>query len=211
MMQRSDEINELAAALAKAQSEIRGAVKDANNSHFRSDYATLQSVWDACREPLTKHGLSIVQAPGNDENGNVTVETMLLHSSGQWMSSVLACKPQKQDAQGLGSVVTYLRRYALAAVGGIAQADDDGEAGSGRGAAPSQAPPQMAPAQASVSRGNKGAGSDADKMHKRRTSISVPEAPGPIPRCKTFAPALATRPRKRPLNAASEVDQSKVA
>jgi hypothetical protein len=132
-MQTSEQLNELAAALAKAQAQVRGAIKDANNPHFKSSYADLASVWDACREAITANGLSVVQAPEPGPDGAVCVTTRLMHSSGQWMEASLCCRPMKNDAQGVGSVITYLRRYALAAMVGVAPEDDDGEGASGRG------------------------------------------------------------------------------
>lgn len=134
-------LDQLAAALAKAQGAMKGALKDSENPHFRSRYADLAAVWDACREPLTANGLSVVQCPGRDGE-EVTVTTMLLHASGQVLSSTLGVRPFKPDAQGIGSAITYLRRYALAAMVGIAPEDDDGEAAVGRGKGPAaQAPP----------------------------------------------------------------------
>jgi hypothetical protein len=128
-MNRSEQINELAAALAKAQGDLKGAVKDSANPFFKSKYADLASVWDACRTPLSKNGLSIIQThvPSPDE---VVVETTLAHSSGQWISSVLSAKPVKNDPQGIGSCITYLRRYSLSSMVGIAPEDDDGNAAS---------------------------------------------------------------------------------
>lgn len=124
-MRRSESISSLAAALAKAQAEIEGAVKGATNPHFRSKYADLGAVWEACRGPLTKNGLSVVQFPGMDGQ-RVTVETILMHSSGEWLSGVLPLPVTKMDAQGCGSAITYARRYSLMAVAGIAPEDDDG-------------------------------------------------------------------------------------
>ena len=132
-MQTSEMINELAASLAKAQALVKGAMKDATNPHFRSSYADLSSVWDACREALTTNGLSVVQAPASGDDGAVCVSTRLLHASGQWMETTICCRPAKNDAQGLGSVITYLRRYTLAAMVGVAPEDDDGESATGRG------------------------------------------------------------------------------
>ena len=126
-MQKSDTITALAAALSLAQAEIEGAKKDSTNPHFRSKYADLGAVWDACRVPLTKHGLAIVQFP-RSENGCVLVETILTHKSGEWMSETLALPVSKQDAQGYGSAMTYARRYSLMSVAGIAPEDDDGNA-----------------------------------------------------------------------------------
>ena len=131
-MQHSEFLNELGAALAKAQATVKGAKKDSANPFFKSAYADLASVWDACREALTANGLSVVQFPGEFANGVATLETVLLHSSGQWMSVTAGAPVGKQDAQGVGSVITYLRRYALAAVASVSPEDDDGNASVGR-------------------------------------------------------------------------------
>lgn len=127
MIQHSDSVAALAAALAKAQGEVENAHKDAKNPHFRSSYATLAEILNTVRPVLAKHGLSVVQMPGFAE-GVVTVDTMLMHASGEWIRSTVGAPAQKADPQGVGSAITYLRRYSLAAVCGIAQEDDDGEA-----------------------------------------------------------------------------------
>jgi len=127
----SPNVGKLFAALAKAQGEIRGALKDAQNPHFKSRYADLASIVDAAR-PLAKHGIATVQVPFS-ENGEIGVTTILGHDSGEWISGRLSVKPLKLDPQGAGSVLTYLRRYSLAAMAGIAPEDDDGEAAMGRG------------------------------------------------------------------------------
>lgn len=137
MVQYSAELNALAGALAKAQAEMEGAKKEGLNPHFRSRYADLASVWDACREALTKNGLSVVQtlASTNDETGVVVhITTMLLHESGQYITDTLSIKPKENSPQGVGSTVTYGRRYALAAIAGVAPEDDDGNAATGRSA-----------------------------------------------------------------------------
>jgi hypothetical protein len=131
MIEQSVELNELAPALAKAQSVIKGAVKDAANPFFKSRYADLASVWDACREALTVNGLSVVQTCAGDAEV-CQVTTMLLHSSGQWIRDTLTMKPKDNTPQGVGSTITYARRYALAAIAGVAPEDDDGEAAQGR-------------------------------------------------------------------------------
>ena len=130
-MKHSESIALLAGALAKAQLQIEPASKNATNPHFRSHYADLASIWDACRGPLNTNGLSIVQFPCDGEVGRTGLCTMLLHSSGEWISEVVTTRSQKDDPQGLGSALTYLRRYALAAVVGVtATEDDDGNAAS---------------------------------------------------------------------------------
>lgn len=131
---RSDSITHLAAALAKAQAAIAPAALTGENPHFRSRYADLASVWDAIREPLTSNGIAVLQLPATvDHRGEtVVVTTILAHRSGEWISSELAMRPVKSDPQGIGSCLTYARRYALAAIAGVAPDDDDGNAASDR-------------------------------------------------------------------------------
>jgi hypothetical protein len=131
-MNKSDQINELAAALSKAQGTIKGAMKDTANPFFKSKYADLSSVWDACREQLFNNGLSVAQMPFQSESG-IGMETVLMHSSGQWISGQFVMPVSKADAQGVGSATTYARRYSLAAMVGVAPEDDDGNAASGKG------------------------------------------------------------------------------
>jgi len=126
-MKKSEQINELATALAKAQGEILPAAKDGLNPHFKSRYADLASISNACRPALSKHGIATVQTT-DEENGKLVLHTTLLHTSGQWMTSTLPVISAKQDAQSIGSALTYMRRYGLAAmVGVVADDDDDGE------------------------------------------------------------------------------------
>lgn len=129
-MEMSESITELAVALAKAQAMIEGAEKGKTNPAFKSKYADLSSVWNACREALTTNGLSVVQAPGAMIENRMTLTTVLLHSSGQWMRETLSIPLTKADAQGYGSATTYARRYALAAFVGVSPEDDDGNAAS---------------------------------------------------------------------------------
>lgn len=120
------ELDKLACALAKAQGSITGARKDSANPFFKSKYADLASCWDACRKPLSENGLAIIQIP---EVGIefVSIMTLLVHESGQWIRSRLPMKPKDFSPQSLGSTITYARRYALAAMVGLAQTDDDAE------------------------------------------------------------------------------------
>lgn len=136
MNTQSDQINELAKALSQAQSEIMGAVKDSKNPFFNSRYADLGAVWEAIRGPLTKNGLCVIQATDVVEAGGLVIVTTLAHSSGQWIRGFYPLNPIKNDPQGLGSALTYGRRYALAALVGVVQVDDDGEAAMGRHAPP---------------------------------------------------------------------------
>lgn len=127
-MRTSDSIAALAAALAKAQASMAGAKKDATNPHFRSRYADLASVWEACRDALTRNGLSVVQMTEPQDGDSVCVTTRLMHASGEWIEGDLVIPVVKADAQGYGSALTYARRYALAAAVGVAPEDDDGNA-----------------------------------------------------------------------------------
>lgn len=132
-MKISDQINELAGALSKAQGAMSAASKDKDNPFFKSKYADLDSCWDACRKPLSDNNLSVVQAVSNSDDGKITVKTILLHESGQFIEDDLSITPVKSDPQGIGSTITYARRYGLMGMVGIAPAEDDGEAGMGRG------------------------------------------------------------------------------
>lgn len=129
-MKTSDDIAKIGEALAKSQFELQNVTKDRTNPHFNSTYATLAAVLDVCRPVLAANGIAIIQTPANEEGGRVSVTTRLLHASGEWLECMVATVPMKQDAQGIGSVLTYLRRYSLAAMCGVAQEDDDGNAGS---------------------------------------------------------------------------------
>lgn len=128
-MNKSESIVEIAKALASFTAEAENASKNSQNPHFRSSYADLAEVINTVRPVLAKHGLSFLQAP-RYENGIVTVETMILHSSGEFISSEVSAPVSKNDAQGVGSAITYCRRYGLSAMCGIAQEDDDGNAAS---------------------------------------------------------------------------------
>jgi len=130
-MKMSETIAELAKALAAAQAEIENASKASVNPHFKNRYADLAEILNTSRPVLSKHGLSIVQMPFFSE-GKVGVETVLMHESGQWIANELLGPCVKQDPQGVGSAITYYRRYSLAAFAGIAQEDDDANTASGK-------------------------------------------------------------------------------
>ena len=142
-MQTSDSIDKIAPALVKAQGELKHALKDSTNPHFKSKYADLGSVWAAVKPALMKHELAALQDCGALEN-HVSVGTRIIHSSGQWLAFDPVIIPlSKKDAQGVGSALTYARRYSLsAALGVVADEDDDGNAASnGNGKADAQAEP----------------------------------------------------------------------
>lgn len=154
-MHRSDTIGALGAALAKAQSAITHAAKDAKNPHFQSRYADLAAVWEACRTQLSANGIAVIQSPEADGN-RVTVTTLLAHASGEWVQGALTLTARQADPQSVGSAITYGRRYGLASMVGVAPDDeDDGEAAQGRSKdaprerrdeRPREAPRQSAPA-----------------------------------------------------------------
>jgi hypothetical protein len=128
-MIKSDSIKEIASALHKAQGEMSGAKKGAANPFFKSKYADMNSVVDAVRVPFSNHGLSYSQFPIY-QDGLVGVETILMHESGEFISSELVLPITKKDAQAAGSAITYARRYALQSIAGIPSEDDDGNAAS---------------------------------------------------------------------------------
>jgi len=101
-----------------------GYQSNATNAFFKSKYADLAECLNTVRPVFSKHGLSLSQFP-SFENGIASVESILMHNSGEWISNVASAPVSKQDAQGVGSATTYLRRYSLAAIAGIAQEDDD--------------------------------------------------------------------------------------
>ena len=128
-MQTSESLIDLAKALAKAQGLMKTALKDSTNPHFKSSYSSLASVWEAVREPLSSNGLSIIQTLSNQDN-RTACTTMLLHESGQWIRDTMSMTPQQNTPQGQGSCATYLRRYMLQSIAGVAPDDDDGNAAS---------------------------------------------------------------------------------
>ena len=171
-MRTSESIDQLATALSAAQGAMDGAKKGTVNPFFNHKYADLASVRDVLREPFATHGLSVVQFPQTTFSGEpaafewtakrsgevrygvrvftvVTVVTRLMHSSGQWIEDSVAAMLPNGDPQAVGSAITYLRRYALQAVAGIATEDDDAE-GTTRGRLP-MAPAAARPGPAVVS------------------------------------------------------------
>jgi hypothetical protein len=141
-MNQSNEIDKLMCALSKAQGEMMAASKDSNNPFFNSKYADLSSVWNACREPLSRNELAVTQTMCQN-NGQLMLVTTLGHASGQFIKSELPIEYSKSEVEinkygkevksnmlhRMGSCVTYLRRYALSAIVGVAPDDDDGNVG----------------------------------------------------------------------------------
>jgi ERF superfamily len=120
----SSTIGKLFEALAKAQGQIQCALKDKKNPYFKSSYADLTSVWEACKPALSENGLAVIQTVEGTKLDMFLV-TWLGHSSGEWMKSKLPLIMIKQDPQSLGSALTYARRYSLSAMVGVCADDDD--------------------------------------------------------------------------------------
>lgn len=130
MVEKSENITNLAGALLKAQKQMGSALKDAENPYYKSNYADLKAVIDAIKEPLNANGITFLQAVNGSGDSNPVVETMLLHESGQYLCAktpVFCAKPN--NPQAFGSGVTYSKRYALQAFLGLPTKDDDGNAG----------------------------------------------------------------------------------
>lgn len=127
-MNKSETITELSKAFAKTQKEMKQPLKDANNPFFKSKYVPLENVVETITESASKNGLSFTQYPSSDEVGNVTVGTLVMHESGEWIEyDPIKMKPVKNDPQSIGSAITYAKRYALSAIFGItSNQDDDG-------------------------------------------------------------------------------------
>lgn len=143
-MNKSEAIGNLAKAIALSQVEVENATKDTKNEFFKSKYADLAAVLNVIRPVFSKHNIAIVQLP-SFAAPIASVETMLIHESGEFISSVCSAPVGKQDAQGIGSAITYLRRYSLAAMCGVAQEDDDGNGASDKDKPKQPATPKQPP------------------------------------------------------------------
>jgi len=164
---QSETIGKLAEALSKAQGQMTAAAKDGKANYGK--YATLDSVWDAARKPLADNGLAVTQATDVAGDSMVLVTT-LMHASGEWIGGVYPVRPSQNTPQGMGSAITYARRYSLSALLGLtADDDDDGNAASGQQSAQRQTEqrqangngkPQQAPA---PQNGHDAQPTDADK------------------------------------------------
>lgn len=135
-------MKQIAAALVKVQAEIKPAIKDSLNPHFKSKYADLGAVWESCRASLTKNELCVVQTTDFDVHG-AWLKTTLLHTSGEFIEGRFPLQPTKPDMQGMGSALSYARRYGLSAlIGIVADIDDDGNAASAKQPTAETLPPQ---------------------------------------------------------------------
>lgn len=130
-MTQSDSIAKVAPALVAAQGAIKPIPKDGKNPAFRSRYATLDAIMEAVRPALTANGLALVQGvkhPDTNEDGKlvgITVESRIVHTSGEWVASVVPVPVVKADAHGLGSALSYGRRYGISALLALTTDDDD--------------------------------------------------------------------------------------
>jgi hypothetical protein len=175
-VKHSDSIQELAQALSKAQGAMGAAHKDAQNPHLRNTYASLSSIIDTAKGPLSANGLAFVQLLCQAESGGMILETVLMHSSGQWLSSEIlvnatAANKGVNEAQALGSALTYYKRYALAALLGISVADEDDDGNS--------------------------SGQSARKQPERRPQVNVEtgEVTQPKPDSRPVAPVKSDQPQ----------------
>lgn len=143
MIEQSEQLNEIGAALAKAQAQIKSAMKEnaVKTNQYTYRYADFAAVVEASRPALTENNISVIQMPMLDpELGRVIVSTMLLHSSGQWIRSAASANPKDLSPQSVGSTISYLRRYGMSAmVGVVSEEDDDGNAAQPQ-ATPTQRP-----------------------------------------------------------------------
>jgi hypothetical protein len=129
MLNKSESIANLVKALSALQGELKDADKNALNPHFKSKYADLSEVLGNLRPLLAKNQLALSQFP-SFENGIVSVTSLLAHASGEWIESTASAPATKQDVQGVGSAITYLKRYSAAAIVGMASADQDDDGNS---------------------------------------------------------------------------------
>lgn len=193
----------LYAALAKAQSAMDNVVKDSTNPHFRSRFASLAALRDVVIPALAAEGIAVVQMPGNDDKGRVTIRTVLLHESGVLDCGTVATTATVRggnEAQALGSSVSYLRRYSLAAICGVAQEDDDGNASGPRGGATrpqKRQPPRQTEHLAIQAAKDKLRAvfgddvEDAERMVRETVDMSLRDALQDVEACKTILNALA--------------------
>lgn len=129
-MKTSESLEKIAPALILAQNNIKFAVENSTNPHLKNRYADLSSVIDAIKPALNHVQIAFMQMPEESEAGMIRLTTRLVHSSGEWIETTASCPMPKNDPQGFGSALTYLRRYSLSAICGLYADDDDGEAAS---------------------------------------------------------------------------------
>jgi hypothetical protein len=188
-MRTSDTITKIAPAVVAAASELGPIGKDAVNPAFRNKYATLDAIMEQVRPVLARHGLAVLQGVLHPETvdgvlRSISVETRLLHTSGEWIASSVALPVEKVTSQGIGSATSYGRRYGLSAILGLTADDDDGNAASSR--------PEARPAPAKATVGVGGQGSTTDATEGKRLYETVPETPRRKPFSGDVGEALKT-------------------
>lgn len=201
-MERSESIQKLTEAMVKAQAAMRTALKKSDNPYFRSKYADLAEIWEVARGPLNQNGLCLLQPVSSQDAGSVTVTTVLAHVSGEFISEQFTVYPRPEkpkdkngtplqgapefvSPQGMGSAVSYARRYALQGLLAIATDDDDGEHAEGRRNQPQPKPSAPPPVQP--------CGQSADA-----TARTAPAPPMPEPSLKqTTLDAIVTELKRR--------------
>lgn len=169
-MKTSESISKISAALVNAQKAITFAAKDATNPHFRNKYADLPAVIEAIKPALNDSGIMFMQTPSPSDAGTLALTTRLVHESGEWIEDTATMPLPKNDPQGYGSAMTYARRYALAAITGLYQDDDDGNAASGAGA--KQQPTQP---QAKRQQSEEGPEPDAEIIAQMNAAKTIPD------------------------------------
>lgn len=188
-MERTESISQLAKALAAAQGELRNAPLDKQNSHFGQRYASLGSITDTVRPILAQHGLAVTQLAGTPEQGKVSVSTLLIHSSGEYIRETMLV-PVAGNIQQAGSAITYMRRYALSALLGIVgDEDDDAEAAvaptrPSKASKPSKPPAAPAPSEASTA-----APAGFERVYPREVSEKTSKSGKTYWSCKLDHPA----------------------
>ncbi|WP_313695054.1 ERF family protein [Achromobacter mucicolens] len=168
-MQHSESMKAIAPALLAAQKATEFAKKDATNPHFKNKYADLPAVIEAVKPALNAAGIVYIQTASPSDDNRLHLTTMLMHESGEWISDTLVMPLPKQDPQGYGSAMTYARRYALAAITGVYQDDDDGNAASGAGSRPTQAQNDAQPTEAQATE------ADAMIVAQMNAAATVPD------------------------------------
>jgi len=126
-MKTSETLTKFIEAFGKAQSSIKFAVENATNPHLKNRYADLSAVIDAIKPALANQQIAFVQMPESSDDGKLHLTTRLMHISGEYIESTASCPLPKNDPQGFGSALTYLRRYSLSAICGLYADDDDGQ------------------------------------------------------------------------------------
>lgn len=175
MIETSEQTAKLDAALAKAQGKIEAASKDKVNPAFRSKYADLTAVWGAIRPALSECGIAVTQWPIHSDDGRLHIVTRLA-CDGEWIKGHFSIPVTKQDAHGYGSAVTYAKRFSLAAaVGVVADDDDDGNKAAGKGDSNGSKP--IEPARFGLTEGTPGASKAANRGAYDKMVMAIRNAP----------------------------------